>query len=104
MCAAMKGLGENKKNEALFFALVSHFSRIEKHYKKILNAALRNIFKRKNVICALYHVLSNWSRGTNFTRHRFRKTPTNSHLSSANPKNDHHHHYHQRAPRSSRGM
>jgi hypothetical protein len=69
---------------------VCHYIVLYTHYKQILNAALRNILKRKNVIYAMYNVLSNWSRGTNSARHPFRKTPTNSRLlGSANPKNDH---------------
>jgi hypothetical protein len=43
--------------------------KIYTHYKQILNAPLRFILIRNDVIYALYNVLSNWSSGTISLRH-----------------------------------
>jgi hypothetical protein len=60
-----------KEELAEVFTTVCHYIGLYTHYKQILNATLRNILKLNNVIYALYNVLSNWSRGTNSTRHPF---------------------------------
>jgi hypothetical protein len=54
----------------------------------MLNAPLRPILIRNNVIYALYNILSNWSSGTISVQHLVRKkTPTNSRLlGSSQPK------------------
>jgi hypothetical protein len=64
------------------------------HYKHILNAPLRPILIRNNIIYALYNILSNWSRGTISLLHLGPKrlqiagfTPTKT-----NP-NDHYYYY-----------